>query len=132
MRNNTNHISLDGCLGRIHIHLEALPMGSDLSIQISGGASHIGAMALASPGQESRSVSIAGHRETELAKKIATLLSDALSCNVAVVAGIHYDRISRSEIETVRKLSLELATTLCTLVEAKRSANADNKDPGGI
>lgn len=95
--------------GRIEIRLIAVQIGADILIQITGGAPHIGAMALAIPGQSVGSLVMDGHHEDELALNVASLIADRINRCVAVLAGIHYDNIVLEEIATVEKLTLAIA-----------------------
>ncbi|WP_291440542.1 hypothetical protein [Desulfovibrio sp.] len=103
--------------GRLALTLRVLRMGRDLQVICSGGQAHIGAVAVASPqparAQEAESrvqnlISLPGHREDMLAARMARHLADALDCTVCVSAGIHFDCITKEEIERV----LNLAATL--------------------
>lgn len=110
--------------GRIEISLAIFFIGQDILAHLSGGDSHLGAMALAAPGQIVNSCTLPGHKETEIASSVASLLADGLNARVAVVAGIHYDGASREEICMAVSLSRELALEALQLL--RRRANRDN------
>ena len=93
--------------GRIHVTLAIEPTGRDLLVTVLGGAAHIGAVAVA----EKDSVlthQCQGHREGEIAHKMAQSLAKAGACTVCVVCGIHYDSISQEEIAQVLQGCREL------------------------
>ena len=96
---------------RIQASLQRL--GSDYLFSIWGGAAHIGAVAmaqsrpsLADPNRLSASASVfcyVGHKEDDLAKKVAEQLAAALDAKVVVVAGIHWDDLKPQGIEQIVK-----------------------------
>jgi hypothetical protein len=59
---------------------------------------------------------LGGHREDELVKKTSRALSKELGVTSSVIAGIHYDQLSESEIErlmlNVNKLVQDLIKLL--------------------
>ena len=92
--------------GRLSIHLRVFRQGRDLQVLCGGGATHIGAVALAVPahGQveaQSHLAGLPGHKEDALAQRMAERMAHALNCAVCVNAGIHYDNITREEIRQV-------------------------------
>jgi len=110
-------ISLITGEGKHQVCLRALFCGKDVSICIFGGdVPHIGAVAVAvqrksltGDGSDSASVSvicITGHKEDELARKIALRLSSKLLCNVTVSAGVHIDDASMDDI-TILSTNIE-------------------------
>lgn len=107
--------------GRISVELQALAMGPDLNIAITGGdRPHLGAVAISSAAQGAANhgigysavtVPLPGHREDILARWAALALSEQLSLNCIVACGIHVDGITGDEIEEVTKLVHELVAT---------------------
>lgn len=102
------------CRGRLKLELRALRMGRDLQVMLNGGAAHLGAVALAAPGgaAEAKLLVLPGHREDQLARRMARRMADALGCTVCVSAGIHYENISKEEIAAVERLA-ETLTERC-------------------
>ena len=107
-------LSLKTGEGKFEVYLNAVFMGRDVAIMISGGETpHIGAVAVAIPrkslkgdGSDSASVSvicIPGHKEDELVQTTAKRLSTMWGCHVTVTAGLHIDRATQSDIETLNK-----------------------------
>ena len=115
--------------GRLNIYLKVFRLGRDLQVLCGGGASHIGAVALAAPAQvyepqqgqhaladqaaqpgqtEARLLALPGHKEDALALRMAQSISQSLHCAVCVSAGIHYDNITRAEIEQVEQMVQDL------------------------
>ena len=95
--------------GRLSVHLRIFRQGRDLQVLCGGGATHIGAVALAVPahGQveaQSHLAGLPGHKEDALAQRMA----HALNCAVCVSAGIHYDNITREEIRQVEQMVHDL------------------------
>jgi hypothetical protein len=116
-------LSLKTGEGKFEVCLNAVFMGRDVAVTISGGETpHIGAVAVAIPrkslrgdGSDSASVSvicIPGHKEDELVQITAKRLSTIWGCHVTVTAGLHIDRATPSDIEilngNVEKLINEL------------------------
>lgn len=91
-------------------------IGSDLLIAIWGGEKpHIGAVAVAQPRPSlknpeftSSSASVfcfVGHKEDDLAKAAAEILSATLNTAVVVAAGIHWDHLDEEAILRIIKNS---------------------------
>ncbi len=87
---------------KYQISLSKIDCGKDVSVAIYGGDKpHIGAVAVAVPresltgnGSISSSASvicIAGHKEDELARKVALKISATWNCVATVSVGIHID-----------------------------------------
>ncbi|WP_334077232.1 hypothetical protein [Paenibacillus sanfengchensis] len=92
------------------IRLESVPMGRDLLIMITGGEAHIGAASTAYPvagGAEVQTSAVPGHKEHVLTESLAKRAAAALSCTVTVVMGIHYDGLSREEIQRISSITDE-------------------------
>ncbi|WP_027723258.1 hypothetical protein [Maridesulfovibrio zosterae] len=97
---------------RFSIRMHVICMGNDLCVSIGGGdKSHIGAVALAISHRAlsgcdkiDASVSlltVTGHKEDELARKVAYKLAVEFNCTVSVSCGIHLDGASIQEITQV-------------------------------
>jgi gallate decarboxylase subunit D len=93
------------------IKLEAIPVGRDLLLLITGGVSHIGAASTAYPsgeGTEAVTSAVPGHKEHTLSEEYARRASAALGRTVTVVMGIHYDNLSKEEIKEISKRTTEM------------------------
>ena len=122
--------------GRLNIYLRVFRLGRDIQVLCGGGASHIGAVALAAPAQahtqghtppserpeqiEAQLLALPGHKEDALALRMAQAMAEALHCSVCVSAGIHYDNITRAEIEQVEQMVQDL-TRRCIAALTKDS-----------
>ncbi|CAK7042735.1 MAG: hypothetical protein DESF_01786 [Desulfovibrio sp.] len=115
--------------GRLALTLRVLRLGRDLQVICTGGQAHIGAVAVASPlpphaqatGHRTQElICLPGHREDMLAARMARHLADALDCTACVSAGIHFDCITKEEIERV----LNLAATLTDRCAARLKQDA--------
>lgn len=88
-------------------------MGNDVLLSIWGGAAHIGAVAMAQsrpslldPNRLSATASVfcyVGHKEDDVVKEVSERLAAAFGTRVVVAAGLHWDHLSATEIEQVRK-----------------------------
>ncbi len=116
---NTIHLKRSFKSGAIQ--LEAVPLGRDWQIILSGGKAHIGAAALAVCYDADRAavnvlqIAVYGHREDALCGELALTLSRAFKTTVAVSAGIHFDGLTAEEVTEVVRLSRELAEELIHL-----------------
>lgn len=114
--------------GRLAITLRILHQGRDLQVMCSGGQAHIGAVALASPcpqdaankKKQSELLTLPGHREDLLAAQMARRMANDLNCTVCVSAGIHFDYITKEEIERVFSL-VDTLTERC-IAKLKQAA----------
>ncbi len=103
--------------GRISLRLRTLRLGDDLSLTLTGGdKEHLGAVALAAPqpdrdGSATASVlTLPGHREDLLARRLALRLAATLGIAVSVACGIHIDAPTPRELQDVEAMADELAT----------------------
>ena len=118
-------LSLKTGEGKFEVSLNAVFMGRDVAVTISGGETpHIGAVAVAIPrkslkgdGSDSASVSvicIPGHKEDELVQITAKRLSTMWGCHVTVTAGLHIDRATPSDREI---LNIHVEMLISELIE---------------
>ncbi len=101
--------------GRIAVSLKAVDVGDDLLVTITGGKAHIGATAVGikSEGVATSSViTTPAHREDRVVKDAAEKLAKKLDKTVVIVAGIHYDNITKEEIVETLRLCDELVAAL--------------------
>ena len=106
--------------GRFKIRASVQEVGQDLLVSIWGGTRpHIGAVGIAIPrpslknpkhwSATSSNFTFLGHKEDGMVKKTSEILATQLRRNVVVTAGIHWDRITLNEIETIQNLTLRLS-----------------------
>ncbi len=114
------------CRGRLELELRVLRLGRDLQVVLKGGAAHLGAVALAVPdgAAEADLLVLPGHREDQLARRMARRMADALDCVVCVSAGIHYEAISKEEIAAVEHLAETLTERCLAALAAEQKDKA--------
>jgi hypothetical protein len=102
-------IKLTKTAGRLTMHLEARQIGMDWNILVYGGdRPHIGAVALASSESSDGTcqlISIANHREGDIAQRIAIAIANHFQSTACVSCGIHLDNITLDEIQLVQSIS---------------------------
>lgn len=106
--------------GRLALCLRLTARGRDLHASLLGGVAHVGAVALAAPGETTQVWQRPQHREGALAALVAERLARALGCAASVDCGIHFAAISRAEIAAVEKLAERLVEE-CLLSLSARS-----------
>ena len=98
--------------GEYDLSASVRQIGQDLLVAIWGGEKpHIGAVAMAQPRPSLKDPEVTsstasvfayvGHKEEELAKAAAEILSATLKTNVVVSAGIHWDNLPPQGIQRV-------------------------------
>jgi hypothetical protein len=108
-------------------------IGQDILLAIWGGSRpHIGAVGVALPrpslenprkgSATSSNFTFQGHKEDLLVKQVSEKISAALRRNVVVTAGIHWDGLDASGIQTVQALTAKLAEQV---VQRFATANDD-------
>lgn len=107
--------------GRLELRLRLLRQGHDLHAFLLGGESHVGATALAAPGEATQVCERAAHREGALAGLVARRLAEALGCAVSVSAGIHFTNITRAEIAVVERMAAGLAEQCVSSLSTRSS-----------
>lgn len=84
------------------IGLQAISVGRDMLLIITGGEAHIGAASTAYPAEGGevmeQTSAVPGHKEHTLTAGLATRAAAALHRTVTVVMGIHYDGLAKEEI----------------------------------
>ncbi len=96
--------------GSILLELEATEIGRDLLVLITGGESHLGAVAVG--GFATRSfvsvITVPGHKDDCIATKAASRIADQLQRSCAVLVGIHLTEPSKEQIRNVVEDALSL------------------------
>lgn len=108
--------------GRFDLQAVAVQSGRDLTVVVSGGAAHLGAVVAAMPrpslddpsrtSADLMSLSFPGHKEDELARAMARHLAAALNSRVVVAAGAHWDDLTPEGIKQVLTNAEELTRQL--------------------
>lgn len=106
--------------GRLALCLRLVAQGADLHAFLLGGEDHVGAVALAAPGEAPCVCERPGHREGELAGLVARRLSQGLGCAVSVSSGIHFAAISRAEISAVENMAMRLVEECLSSLAGRR------------
>ena len=93
--------------GRTAVQLTLAAQGNDLILTVTGGAAHVGAVAVVSvaggtAGEPHCSVTVVpGHAEGPLAEEAAARIAAATGKTCVAIAGIHQDRATRAEIAAI-------------------------------
>ena len=117
----TSLIQLTAQRGRVRLTLHCVRMGEDLCVTLSGGdREHIGAVALGAPATPTSVLALPGHREDELAQRIASQVASHLGVVVAVACGIHVDAILPRELKDVLDMADELTLALLERLSAQK------------
>ncbi|WP_110932750.1 prenylated flavin chaperone LpdD [Paenibacillus bouchesdurhonensis] len=86
------------------ITMQAIIVGKDLLLIVSGGDRHIGATSTAywEQGQVCVETSVVpGHKEHVLSEELALRAAAKLRQTVTLVMGIHYDQLQRDDIDRI-------------------------------
>ena len=76
-----------------------------LSVQLYGGdKSHIGAISVVEPGEETKTTVFPGHKEHYITRPWAEKLAERTGTRVAVLCGIHYEEASPAQIQEIMSL----------------------------
>jgi gallate decarboxylase subunit D len=92
-------------------------IGCDWILLISGGKSHIGSVACSQNNRmtdEVWQITLGAHKENKIVRNATLRLKDILKGEILVIGGIHYDRISRNQIQQIEKH----CDTILKLIEA--------------
>jgi hypothetical protein len=104
--------------GRLEVTVTVSQFGDDLCVTATGGAAHVGAVALGIPGKTpDAAVSVLtaeGHKEDIPAKLLSQEIAAGTGRRTAVVCGIHYDDITREEIDCVMRLVRDAGERIVT------------------
>ena len=95
------------CCKKIHvlghgINIGVYDTGAGISILIEGGErGHIGAVAIALSGRLIESIVFPSHKENVICEQWAAKLSSVYNGPVVVEAGVHYDNITKEQIQEI-------------------------------
>ncbi len=110
-----------------HICMDVKWVGPDLLCRVHGGAEHVGAVALGQwDGRCSHvdTLPVGPHKEGPLATFVARKLCRASQGTVTCLAGIHFDRISKTDIEEICGEVHTLTARAVRRLEGPRMARA--------
>lgn len=109
-------ITINKEIGRIKIKLQAVKMGEDLCVIISGGKEHIGSITF-SYEKEANTIAFGTHKEKFVTEAVGDVLNRKYSHNFVICCGIHFDNITKEEIECVKDLALKVTEELCLKIK---------------
>ncbi len=105
------HLNAGEKQNKTEVCFDIYALGRDLVLVISGGETHIGAVACSNQGSL-ESFGLKNHKELELVKEVAHELAEATTKEILVVGGIHYDDISKEQIDEINVHIEKLTSTL--------------------
>jgi hypothetical protein len=80
-----------------------------ISVLLTGGdLPHVGAVSVADPNDGVHTIVLCGHKDQYIGEVWARQLCEKTKLPVSVTVGIHYNRITKSEIEEVQMLAQEM------------------------
>lgn len=108
--------------GGFEVYAQIFIMGDDMLVVLSGGIIHIGAIAMAQPrpslndpnkiSATSSVYTFLGHKEDVIVKSISEELSSQLNRKAVVIAGIHWDKLSLSDIKVITGICSKLTKSI--------------------
>ena len=93
-----------------NIQIQSYSMGGDMVFHVTGGAAHVGAIAVAYFNETGKEIheqlqvfvhQLPHHKEGELAKECAELAAKTLKVTSSVLMGIHIDHATKEQIEDI-------------------------------
>ena len=123
VKNKPEVFTAEAGSGKYRLDAVVTPAGKDIAVSVTGGdRPHIGAVAVAQcvPGVNRKErldvsvsvITLAGHKEDEIARTMAMNLSREFSVNVMVSAGMHWDGIPARGIAAVCENSHKLCDVI--------------------
>jgi hypothetical protein len=102
--------------------LDYMLLGNDLIAILTGGEKHVGAVAVSTFDAQQKHASasvitLPGHLDDIIGHPISRMISKATGKNVVFITGIHFDNITREEIEEITAVSREMADKIISIVE---------------
>lgn len=111
---------ITGKSGRIKLAMTIRKLSQDICILLWGGSSHVGAVVVAVPSEKEPllwSIDLPHHKDMIIARQIALRVCNLRKQKVTVVCGIHYDNITKNEIQSIIQLSEEMAGKAVSYLE---------------
>jgi len=88
--------------GRLSVWAEAIHAGGELVVYIGGGdRPHVGGISVAGSGDHPISFPLPGHMDYIISSESASRISEASGSVCVVICGIHIDRASKEEIDSL-------------------------------
>lgn len=86
------------CSIEARVHL----LDDGVHVLITGGCrTHVGAVSYAFPGEAVQTVQFPAHRDGVVSEQWASALCARLGCPVVVSCGIHYDQVTKADIQQI-------------------------------
>jgi len=111
VRKTNNIVTITEKANTFEINATLHVLGKDLLVILSGGTSHIGAIGIGEPrpslkyadkiSSTSSVFTFLGHKEDAIAKSMSEELARRLNRKAVVVAGIHWDKLTPEEFQTI-------------------------------
>ena len=92
------------------VSVQKITLDNGLVFVLKGGKSHIGCVAVAEPGEETKVTKFDGHKDHVVAVPFAEEVSKIYKTRIVCISGIHYDDITEKEIEEVKEECRRLAS----------------------
>lgn len=110
-------------LGHV-INIGVYDTGAGINILIEGGEKgHIGAVAIALSGRVIESIVFPFHKENVICEKWAVKLSMVYNGPVIVEAGVHYDNITREQIQEILEVLDKELNSLVKDIQGRKIVN---------
>lgn len=106
---------------KTRVNLYYLKVLNSLFVSFLGGRPHVGAVtASLIPNSKifSKTLRMPGHRDDVVTKKAQAIFSKRIKGPVVTVAGIHYDKATRPQIQNIVKNSEKLSRRLVSLLQS--------------
>lgn len=99
--------------GRTELTLDYSYSGEDVSLVITGGRAHVGAVAVGyyrdgDDGVITKTIVVPSHKEGEIASMFASTVAKHLHCTTVCTAGIHLEDITKEEIDAINDNAVQL------------------------
>jgi gallate decarboxylase subunit D len=111
--------------GKSSVKLLYVNTMNTLLVYLYGGKAHVGACTASlnfSPLKQCKTLKFAKHHDDVVTKKVTRVMQKKFSGPLAVFAGIHYDQITKKQIESIVNNSEKLANKLLlTVADHKRN-----------
>ncbi len=84
----------------LQVRVQELDEGWDILV-IGGSKTHMGAVTLADPGGTEQTLERKDHRDSQISRPWVLALANAWNAPVCVRCGVHYDGISKKQIDQI-------------------------------
>lgn len=102
------------------IWCQAEQLDSGLHVLVTGGCrTHIGAVSVAEPGKDTKTMTFPGHKDQFVSEPWAKALAEKTGARVCVVCGIHYDDATKEQIAEILRITDGLLAELLDRVERR-------------